>query len=75
MQKRKALGTRHLQGSRWHLMEARGLNEVGLFLGYPPEDVRCFMNDSRRGVKCTGCWKAYGDEETEQCRNLGAALA
>lgn len=38
-------------------------HEVGLFLGYPPEDVRCFMNDSRRGVKCTGCWKAYGDEE------------
>ena len=38
-------------------------HEVGLFLGYPPEDVRCFMEDSRRGVKCIGCWKAYGDEE------------
>ena len=21
------------------------------------------MEDSRRGVKCTGCWKAYGNEE------------
>ncbi len=38
-------------------------HEVGLFLGYPPEDVRCFMKDSRCGVKCTGCWKAYGNEE------------
>ena len=38
-------------------------HEVGLFLGYPPRDVQCFMEDSRRGVKCTGCWKAYGNEE------------
>ena len=38
-------------------------HEVGLFLGYPPEDVRGFMKDSRCGVKCTGCWKAYGNEE------------
>ncbi len=38
-------------------------HEVGLFLGYPPEDVRHFMEDTRRGVKCTGCWKAYGNEE------------
>ena len=38
-------------------------HEVGLFLGYPPEDVRCFMNDAREGVKCSGCWKAYGNEE------------
>jgi hypothetical protein len=21
------------------------------------------MEDTRRGVKCTGCWKAYGNEE------------
>ncbi|MBR0410613.1 MAG: DUF3793 family protein [Eubacterium sp.] len=38
-------------------------HEVGLFLGYPPEDVKCFMKDSRCGVKCTGCWKAYGNEK------------
>ena len=41
-------------------------HEVGLFLGYPPEDVRCFMEDTRNGVKCTGCWKAYGNEEEAQ---------
>ena len=37
-------------------------HEVGLFLGYPPEDVLGFMNNSREGVKCVGCWKVYGDE-------------
>ena len=41
-------------------------HEVGLFLGYPPEDVQSFMKDSRDGVKCTGCWKAYGNEKEAQ---------
>ena len=50
-----------------HMAEdAKFPHEVGLFLGYPPEDVRCFMEDTRRGVKCTGCWKAYGNEEEAQ---------
>jgi hypothetical protein len=38
-------------------------HEVGLFLGYPPEDVKGFMEDARRGVKCAGCWKVYGNGE------------
>ena len=37
--------------------------EIGLFLGYPPEDVRCFMKNSRQGVKYTGAWKAYSNQE------------
>ena len=37
-------------------------HEIGLFLGYPPEDVLGFMKSSREGVKCVGCWKVYGDE-------------
>ncbi len=37
-------------------------HEIGLFLGYPPSDVRCFMSHPCEGVKCTGCWKAYGNE-------------
>lgn len=37
-------------------------HEVGLFLGYPPEDVLGFMKSSREGVKCVGYWKVYGDE-------------
>ena len=37
-------------------------HEIGLFLGYPPEDVKGFMNSPVEGVKCSGCWKVYGDE-------------
>lgn len=35
-------------------------HEIGLFLGYPPEDVRGFL-DGRTDCKCVGCWKVYGD--------------
>lgn len=38
-------------------------HEIGLFLGYPPEDVEGFMEHKACGSKCTGCWKVYGDEE------------
>ena len=38
-------------------------HEIGLFLGYPPFDVKSFMNNSRENVKQVGCWKVYGDEE------------
>ena len=37
-------------------------HEIGLFLGYPPEDVRCFMCDRKRDCKCVGCWRAYNNE-------------
>lgn len=44
-------------------------HEIGLFLGYPPEDVRGFMADCRgHNCKCTGCWKVYGDEAAAQDR-------
>ena len=38
-------------------------HEIGLFLGYPPSDVDCFMKNPCSGVKCSGCWKAYSDPE------------
>lgn len=38
-------------------------HEVGLFLGYPPEDVQGFIENKACGQKCVGCWKVYGDEE------------
>lgn len=38
-------------------------HEVGLFLGYPPEDVRAFIHNEGRGAKLTGYWKVYGDED------------
>lgn len=39
-------------------------HEVGLFLGYPPEDVCGFMENKACDCKCVGCWKVYGDEES-----------
>ncbi|MBQ7546930.1 MAG: DUF3793 family protein [Clostridia bacterium] len=38
-------------------------HEVGLFLGYPPEDVRGFIEQGAANYKCVGCWKVYGDEQ------------
>ena len=35
-------------------------HEIGLFLGYPPEDVQGFLD--HQPCKCSGCWKVYGDE-------------
>lgn len=37
-------------------------HEIGLFLSYPPEDVKGFMEDPD-GCKCVGTWKVYGDEQ------------
>lgn len=36
-------------------------HEIGLFLGYPPEDVEGFIEC--REPKCSGCWKVYGNED------------
>ncbi len=44
-------------------MNAAFPHEIGLFLGYPPVDVRGFMNNPNSGVKYAGYWKVYGDEE------------
>ena len=38
-------------------------HEVGLFLSYPPEDVKGFIEHRSRDFKCAGLWKVYGDEE------------
>lgn len=38
-------------------------HEIGLFLGYPPEDVCGFIDNKACGCKCVGCWKVYGDED------------
>lgn len=58
-------------------------HEVGLFLSYPLEDVRGFINNPQEGCKCTGYWKVYGDEEKairqfqayRKCTNLYCARA
>ena len=37
-------------------------HEIGLFLGYPPDDVEGFIN-RRKSWKLCGFWKVYGDVE------------
>ncbi len=41
-------------------------HEVGVFLGYPPEDVCGFIDNKAGGHKCVGCWKVYGDAAAAQ---------
>ena len=43
-------------------------HEIGLFLGYPAEDVRGFIENRRDGCKCVGTWKVYGDEAAARKR-------
>ena len=38
-------------------------HEIGLFLGYPPEDVYGFIENKAMHAKCVGVWKVYGDEQ------------
>lgn len=38
-------------------------HEIGLFLGYPPEDVDGFIVNKAGGYKYSGYWKVYSDEE------------
>ena len=38
-------------------------HEIGCFLGYPPEDVKGFMED-KDGSLYTGFWKVYADVDT-----------
>lgn len=57
-------------------------HEIGLFLGYPLEDVQGFIENRAEGYKCAGCWKVYGDAETakkefrryQKCTDIYCAL-
>lgn len=57
-----------LAASLYHLKRRMAQNdgfphEIGLFLGYPVEDVEGFIEKGGRGCKLTGHWKVYGDAE------------
>ena len=43
-------------------------HEIGLFLGYPPEDVAGFIRHCGKNCKCSGCWKVYGNREEAELR-------
>ena len=36
-------------------------HEIGLFLSYPPEDVKGFIENKASNSKCVGTWKVYGN--------------
>ena len=37
-------------------------HEIGLFLGYPLDDVLGYIRNKGKNSKCTGYWQVYGDE-------------
>lgn len=43
-------------------------HEVGLFLGYPPIDVKGFIENQAKNSKYVGYWKVYGDEQAARKR-------
>lgn len=46
------------------MAQAEGFpHEIGLFLGYPVEDVEGFIRHVGRDCKLCGWWKVYGDAE------------
>ncbi|MBQ8009993.1 MAG: DUF3793 family protein [Oscillospiraceae bacterium] len=53
-------------------------HEIGIFLGYPLEDVVGFIENHGENFKLCGCWKVYGCPENarrtfanyEKCRNF-----
>lgn len=43
-------------------------HEIGVFLGYPLEDVVGFIRNRGKNYTCCGYWKAYGDPaEAQRC--------
>lgn len=53
-------------------------HEIGLFLGYPLEDVIGFIENKGKNSRCCGCWKVYCNEceaqklfaKFEKCKNV-----
>ena len=43
-------------------------HEIGIFLGYPLDDVQGFIQNHGKNCKCTGCWKVYGDPIQAEAR-------
>ncbi len=64
--------------SRRICQEADFPHEIGIFLGYPLEDVIGFIENRGENFKLCGCWKVYGCPENarrmfanyEKCRNF-----
>lgn len=42
-------------------------HEMGLLLGYPPEDVEGFIRNQGKNSLCTGYWRVYENAEAKKC--------
>lgn len=51
---------------RNRLFEEDFPHEIGLFLGYPFQDVKGFIEQKGQNYKCRGLWKVYGNEDEAQ---------
>lgn len=47
-------------------------HEIGIFLGYPPEDVKGFIENRGKNCQYCGLWKVYGN--AQERRNLFCKL-
>lgn len=56
------------QLSRRLCLEEDYPHEIGVFLGYPLEDVEGFIRHRGRDFTCCGFWKVYGDAAAAQRR-------
>jgi hypothetical protein len=52
--------------SRRYCVEREMPHEIGVFLGYPLEDVVGFIENKGQNFTCCGCWKSYGDPTVAQ---------
>ena len=48
-----------IQTLQQHLQCCDFPHEIGVFLGYPLEDVEAFIQNKGANSKCVGCWKVY----------------
>ena len=68
---------------RRHLQSQESFpHEIGIFLGYPLDDVTAFIDNSGQGCALCGCWKAYHNvcqaqkifRQYEHCREVYTRL-
>ena len=45
-----------------HLLNSDFPHEIGVFLGYPLNDIEAFIKYKGTDFKCVGCWKVYTNE-------------
>lgn len=55
-----------LEVLKQHLQLKSFPHEIGVFLGYPLQDIKDFIKYEGKNSKCVGCWKVYRNIEEAQ---------